>query len=176
MSSLQSTDLFYSAVRSRFWSPTIPKRDGWTQKLVNQLYRHSSHQSAQKGFGQQSRQRPFSDDAVFATPDGVVTGKNSRAFARNSVKRSMDSRSQGQSATGAPGQGPAIGRPMLHSVAPEIRHLATLMMVAWVNASSPSWPNSAPNPDCFAPRNGMSGPTSRCLFTQTMPELIRVAT
>src|SRR5262245_39957409 len=48
-----------------------------------------------------------------------------------------------------------------------VRYFAMLMMVAWVNSSSPSSPNSAPMPDCFAPINGMSGPTSRCLFTQT---------
>src|SRR5260370_1342145 len=51
-----------------------------------------------------------------------------------------------------------------------------LMIVAWVNSSSPSWPISAPIPDCFTPANGVSGLTSRCLFTQTVPELIQPAT
>jgi hypothetical protein len=37
-------------------------------------------------------------------------------------------------------------------------------------------PISAPIPDCFAPPNGVSGLTPRCLFTQTVPELIRAAT
>jgi hypothetical protein len=55
-------------------------------------------------------------------------------------------------------------------------YFATLMIVAWVNSSSPSWPNSTPMPDCFAPPYGVSGRRSRCLFTQTVPELILAAT
>src|SRR5262249_28097440 len=34
---------------------------------------------------------------------------------------------------------------------PVTAYFATLMMVAWVNSSSPSWPSSVPMPDCFAP-------------------------
>src|SRR4051812_4469498 len=49
-------------------------------------------------------------------------------------------------------------------------YFAMLMTVAWVNASSPSWPNSAPSPDCFAPPYGMSSPTLKCWLTQTVPE------
>ena len=40
-------------------------------------------------------------------------------------------------------------------------YFAMLMIVAWVNSSSPSWPISTPMPDCFAPPNGVSGPTCR---------------
>jgi hypothetical protein len=29
-------------------------------------------------------------------------------------------------------------------------HFARLMIVAWMNASSPSWLSSVPRPDCFA--------------------------
>ena len=55
------------------------------------------------------------------------------------------------------------------------RYFAALITVAWVNSSSPSWPNSTPMPDCFAPPNGVSSLISKCLFTQTMPALILAA-
>src|SRR5262249_47900628 len=63
------------------------------------------------------------------------------------------------------------GRSLLESP-----YFAMLMMVAWVNTLSPSGPSSTPIPDCLAPANGVSGPRSRCLFTQTVPALIRAAT
>src|SRR5512138_3566608 len=57
-----------------------------------------------------------------------------------------------------------------------VQFLATLMTLGCVNSSSPSWPISAPIPDCFAAANGMSGGRSRCLLTQTVPESICAAT
>src|ERR1700722_10096738 len=59
---------------------------------------------------------------------------------------------------------------------PLVSQIAILMIFAWVNSSSPSWPISAPKPDCFAPLNGTSGGRSRCLFTHTVPESIFSAT
>src|SRR5262249_34700891 len=57
-----------------------------------------------------------------------------------------------------------------------LRHFAALMKIVWVYSSSPSRPITRPVPDCFVPPNGVSGRMSRCLFTQTVPALIRVAT
>ena len=52
-----------------------------------------------------------------------------------------------------------------------------LMMVAWVNSESlPAHLDPDTRLLRRAGKRRVSGPTSRCLFTQTMPELIRVAT
>jgi hypothetical protein len=55
-------------------------------------------------------------------------------------------------------------------------YFTMLMMVAWVNSSSPSRPSSAPKPDCFTPPNWVSAPMSKFLLPQTVPETILAAT